>query len=275
MRPQTGAILRGKRFLVTRPEGQAAALIEGIRELGGDVTHIPFLAIEPVSDQTDLLRIAGRLIEYRACLFVSANAARIAWPLLSRNAWPQNVVGATVGPGTAQVLKTLGISQVVMPASHFDSEGLLSEPFFEADHCRGQRFALIRGEGGRDFLAQTLRTYGALVDEAAVYRRGLHPEALARLSAWLDAEAWHAPGTLLISSSESLERVMSAADPGMTTRLQSLNVLVPHRRIAETANRLGFEHVATSAGGDEGLLDFLHSYNGISKTTINDETGPS
>ena len=38
--------LRGKRVLVTRPEGQATALMDGVRALGGDATHIPLLAIE-------------------------------------------------------------------------------------------------------------------------------------------------------------------------------------------------------------------------------------
>lgn len=252
--------LRGRRILVTRPEGQAAGLMEGIQALGGEATHIPLLAIEATVETPALTQIADRLTDYRAVIFISANAVRIAWPALTRTlAWPSNVATAAVGPGTARELKTLGVSQVVVPESRFDSEGLLAEPFFAEQHCREQSFALIRGEGGRDFLAPSLRARGARVDEAAVYRRSLHPRALSRLEDWL--AGGDATDTLLISSSESLQRVMAAASPELAARLHSLCLVVPHPRIAEAARELGFARVAVSDGGDAGLLTHLQSYN--------------
>ena len=261
MLPSSGRSLRGKRFLVTRPEGQATGLVEGIRGLGGEVAHIPLLAIEAVTDQSALERIAGRLADYRACIFISANAARIAWPALSKAGWPQGVAGAAVGPGTARTLQALGVSEVVVPVSRFDSEGLLAEPFFTEDQCRDQAFALIRGEGGRDFLAQSLRARGALVDEAAIYRRSLHPQALSRLQAWLDAGT--GADTLLISSSESLQRIMGDAPQALADVLRKTPMVVPHSRIAEKARALGCSRLAVSAGGDDGMLAFLQTYNEI------------
>ena len=237
-------------------------LMDGIRALGGEATHIPLLAIEALPEAPALAQIADRLAEYRAVIFISANAVRIAWPTLTRNAalvWPSNVAAATVGPGTTRELKARGVSHVVMPVRRFDSEGLLSEPFFAENLCRDQRFALIRGEGGRDVLAQTLRARGACVDEATVYQRGLHPLALQQLRAWVNADP--APAMLLISSSESLERTMSAASDDLATALRALPLLVPHPRIAESARRLGFEQVAVSEGGDEGMLAYLQTYN--------------
>jgi len=252
--------LSGKRVLVTRPEGQASVLIDGIRALGGDASHIPLLAIEATVETPALTQIADRLSEYRAVIFISANAARIAWPTLTRTlAWPSNVAAAAVGPGTARELASLDVPRVVVPERCFDSEGLLSEPFFAESSCQGQAFALIRGEGGRDFLAPTLRARGAQVTEAAVYRRSLHPQALIRLEAWL--EAGGSADTILISSSESLQRVMASATPELAARLRSLSMLVPHPRIAEAARQLGFTHVEESDGGDAGLLTHLQSYN--------------
>ena len=67
--PLTGPLV-GQHILVTRPAGQAATLMAGIEQLGGRVTHIPFLAIEPASDLVDLGRIAAHLETYRACIFV-------------------------------------------------------------------------------------------------------------------------------------------------------------------------------------------------------------
>ncbi|MFM8501705.1 MAG: uroporphyrinogen-III synthase, partial [Fluviibacter sp.] len=130
----------------------------GIEQLGGRATHIPFLAIKIASDLSDLEHIAEHLAGYRACLFVSANAVHSAWPVLTRHQpWPETLTAAVVGPGTARVLRQLGVSEVMQPEVQFDSEGLLALPFFATKHCQGSTFALIRGEGGRDLLARTLR----------------------------------------------------------------------------------------------------------------------
>ena len=263
--------LHGKRFLVTRPEGQADQLLAGIRALGGDVTHIPFLAIEPAIDQAALKQIADHLPQYRACIFISANAVQCAWSGLAPQGWPRTLAAATVGPGTARVLLARGVSHIIVPARRFDSEGLLAEPDFAENQCHGQAFALIRGEGGRDFLAQTLRERGAQVDEAAVYRRRLHPAALSRLAEWLAAGA-PAASTLLVSSSESLQRVLEQAAPLLVEQLRSATLLVPHPKIADSAQRLGCKRVFTSAGGDAGLLEALRSYNTMSKIPMTNET---
>lgn len=254
--------LRGKRVLVTRPEGQADVLLSGIRALGGEAAHIPLLAITPCVDPVALARIAHHLSDYRACLFISANAVQCAWPGLAPDGWPQALAVAAVGPGTARALRARGVSQVIVPASRFDSEGLLAEPFFAEHQCQGRTFALIRGEGGRDLLAQTLRARGATrVDEVAVYRRRLHPEALSRLAEWLQA-AHSLSDVVLISSSESLQRMMAAATTDMAARLRQTSVMVPHPKIADCARALGFTSIYTSDGGDDGLLHGLRSYNG-------------
>jgi uroporphyrinogen-III synthase len=256
--------LSGKRFLVTRPEGQGSRLVDGIQALGGEAQHIPFLQIEPVKDRAALQKIAQGLMAYRACIFISANAVNAAWPTLLEahpNGWPKTVAAATIGPGTARELHARGITEVVMPARRFDSEGLLAEPYFAEAHCRGQVFALIRGEGGRDFLAKTLRARGALVDEVAVYRRDLHPLALEKLQTWVGMDT--GTGTMLISSSESLRRLLEAASAELSLRIRSLSILVPHARIAESAQQLGFTRVAICEGGDEGMLRYLQTYNEI------------
>lgn len=247
---------------MTRPEGQANGLLEGIRALGGEATHCPFLAIEALAESAELRRIATHLNQYRACIFISANAVQLAWPVLVRAGWPASIAAAAIGPGTARVLHSYSASPVIVPASRFDSEGLLAESLFSEAQCRGQSFALIRGEGGRDYLAQTLRSRGAQVDEAAVYRRALHPEALPRLNDWLTAEPSPVTSaTIVISSSESLERLVASASPQVAADLSRIPLLVPHPKIAEAAYRLGFSNVLLSDGGDAGLLRFLRSYN--------------
>ena len=263
----SGSPLSGLRVLVTRPDGQADKLLSGISALGGNAEHIPFLAIQPTADSGALAQMADRLPSYRACIFISANAVTCALPALTPRGWPAAVAGAAVGPGTAALLRASGVAKVVVPGHRFDSEGLLDEAIFAEAACRDQRFALIRGEGGRDVLAHTLRKRGACVDELAVYRRHLNPQAVPLLTHWLESGD-PASRLILISSSESLRRVMDSVTPTVAERLCRVPLLVPHPKIAEVARILGFQTVLVSAGGDDGLLECLRSYNGAAGTNL-------
>ncbi len=256
--PLTGPLV-GQHILVTRPVGQAASLIAGIEQLGGRVTHIPFLAINTASDLSDLESIAGHIEAYRACLFISANAVHSAWPILTgHQSWPESLVAAVVGPGTARVLRQLGVPQVLWPTAQFDSEGLLSLPFFAPDQCQGRAFALIRGLGGRDLLARTLRERGARVDEAGVYERSLDSDAITMTAQLMDSDQ---PAAMIVTSSESLQRFMAAAPEVLAQMMRRLTLIVPHERIAQSALGLGYQKVMVCDGGDEGILRFLQTYN--------------
>jgi uroporphyrinogen-III synthase len=265
--PLTGPLV-GQHILVTRPAGQAASLIAGIEQLGGRATHIPFLAINPVADLSALEQIASRLTRYQACLFISANAVQMAWPLLTHQApWPETLTAAVVGPGTAQVLRGLGVSRVVLPEARYDSEGLLALPFFAPDQCLGKAFALIRGEGGRDLIARTLQERGAQVDEATTYERSFHPDAVAAMQQLMHQSL---PSAMVVTSSESLQRFQLAAPADLVRAIQQVPIIAPHERIAQVARASGFHQVVISAGGDDGILKFLQTYNGSSST---DEPG--
>ena len=261
--PLTGPLV-GQHILVTRPAGQAAKLVAGIEGLGGRATHIPFLAINPVADHRAIEEIASRLTDYQACVFVSANAVQSAWPTLTdQRPWPEKLTAAVVGPGTAKVLRQLGVKQIQQPEAQFDSEGLLALPFFAHEHCKRQRFALIRGVGGRDLIASALRERGALVDEASVYERSLDSRAVADMQQLLGAERTmqDRPSAMIITSSESLQRFMMAAPEELGQAIRQLSIIAPHERIVQEAYGLGFEQVRLCDGGDDGILNFLQTYN--------------
>lgn len=265
--PLTGP-LGGQHILVTRPVGQAASLIAGIEQLGGRVTHIPFLSINPVADLSALEKIARRLTAYQACIFISANAVQSAWPVLTgKHPWPETLVGAAVGPGTTRILRELGVPRVVLPEARYDSEGLLSLPLFSPEQCRGRAFALIRGEGGRDLIARTLQDRGAQVDEATTYERSLHPDAITSVQQLL---AQDMPAAMIVTSSESLQRVIRAAPEQLATMMRQRCLIAPHERIAQAGRSLGFERVFVTAGGDDGILKFLQTYN---QSSLSDEPG--
>lgn len=184
-----GNELQGLHVLNTRPAGQAEGLSAALRAAGARVSELPLLAIEPMAvtgrDRQHLLD----LDRYDYCFFASANAARLGllaigefWPQ-----WPHRLPAIAVGRGTAAVLEEVGLS--VLRPVHEDSEGVLALPgLHEVD---GRRFLLLRGEDGREMLANTLRMRGARVDIVPLYRRVLPVSAAQQWAALRqDPPAW-------------------------------------------------------------------------------------
>ena len=108
---------------------------------------------------------------------------------------------------------------------------------------QGAGVLIVRGDGGRDWLADTLRGCGAQVAHVAAYRREA-PVFDAAQQALL-ATALHEPASHLwyFSSSEAiehLERLAAACDP---LRWADACALATHPRIAERARQLGIARV--------------------------------
>src|SRR5262249_17311044 len=147
--------LRGVGVLVTRPARQAAGLVAQLAALGATPIVFPAIVILPPSDASSLRRAHAALGSYDAAIFVSGNAAEYGAP----DRWPGNVVAYATGPGTAAALAAVGINDVRIPETTFDSEGLLA--LSSLADMKSKRIAIFRGEGGRDHLGEALRARGA------------------------------------------------------------------------------------------------------------------
>ena len=152
------------------------------------------------------------------------------------------------GPGTAAALAATGIVDAQIPASTFDSDGLLEMP--ELSDVRGKRVVIFRGNGGRGQLGDALRQRGAEVTYVECYRRAAPATGAAGLSEALRDARAHA---LTLTSSEGLDNLCMLLEGADLRRLQQLPAFVPHPRIAEHARSLGFAPVATGAA-DSGLI---------------------
>lgn len=249
--------LRGRRILVTRPAVQAAALAEMIAAHGGEAVCFPLLEIVPVDDWQAFDAIAARLDTYAIAVFISPNAVALGLPrLLAGRPWPARLRAAAIGPGTVQALADRGIGEVIVPRERFDSEALLALPPLQADRVAGEHVLILRGDGGRELLADTLRARGATVDAVACYRR-LAPADGAPLMSLLRNNALDA---LTLSSSEGLRNLLDLLDTGSRERLLALPVFVPHQRIADEAARLGLRRVVLTGPADAGLVAGLCNF---------------
>ena len=165
--PRVPGPLEGIGVIVTRPQRQAAVFAAKIGALGGVPIVWPAIVILPPADAGPLAHAHATLALYDIAIFVSANAVEFGAQPPAR--WPAHTVAYAPGPGTAAALVAAGIPDPQVPVTSLDSEGLLELPSL-AD-VTGKRVVIFRGEGGREFLGNTLRARGATVDHVPCYRR--------------------------------------------------------------------------------------------------------
>jgi uroporphyrinogen-III synthase len=154
--------LAGIGVLVTRPAGQSGELVSAIEAAGGQCILFPVIEIVPRSPQDIESDIHG-LAPPDIVIFISRNAVEHGL------AWSGNGAIAAVGPATAAAIEASARVVDIRPASGFDSESLLAEPALS--DVAGKTIRIIRGVGGRELLATTLRERGANVEYLEVYAR--------------------------------------------------------------------------------------------------------
>ena len=250
--------LQGRRILVTRPAAQAAALAQLIAARGGEPICFALLEIAPADDPQPLQQAIARLDDYALAVFISPNAVDYSLPsILKLRPWPSALQAAAIGQSTVAQLATYGIESVIAPLQRFDSEALLELPAMQAEQVAARRVLILRGNGGRELLAETLIQRGAAVDCVTCYHRA-SPVDASPVVALLRTGQLQA---LTISSSEGLRNLWALLGDDDRQRLSALPVFVPHQRIAEVARALGMRRLALTAPADAGIIKGLCSYN--------------
>ncbi|HQS99411.1 MAG: uroporphyrinogen-III synthase [Hydrogenophilales bacterium 16-64-46] len=240
------ASLAGRAVLVTRPAHQAASLAQAIEAAGGEAIRFPALAIDAMP-AAELAAALAWLREADAVIFISPNAAQFGMAAIGL--LPAGAKVFAVGPGTARELAHSGQHTVIVPDGQ-DSEALLALP--ELAHVGGQRIVIVRGVGGRPFLADTLKARGAEVRFMECYRR-VRPQADA---APLLAR-WQAGGVdaVTVASAETLANLLAMLGEAGGPLLAATPLFAPHEKIVASARSLGLAHAQATAGGDAGLVD--------------------
>ncbi len=241
--------LRGRGILVTRPEETAAALCELIRSAGGDPVRFPAIEILPPAnpDAVRSLLSAANLVRQGLVIFISPTAVSMAFGFV-QNAWPEKVAVAAVGKGTARALRAHGVQQVLVPADGADSEALAALPVMQS--LAGQAVLIVRGEGGREWLGETLRARGATVGYAECYRRAMPAADSAPIVArWKAGEI----AAMVVTSRDAVDNLLRLF-AGIADAVLGTPVFASHPRIAEYARQRGFRTVLSCASGDEAMV---------------------
>ncbi|HSC64339.1 MAG TPA: uroporphyrinogen-III synthase [Caldimonas sp.] len=250
---------RPVRVIVTRPAEQAGPWVERFRERGMAAEALPLIEIAPAADIEALRAGWLALASYRLVVFVSANAVLHFFAARPAGiAWPDGVDAAVPGGGTADALRTAGVPlrAIVTPAddaAQFDSESLWAR--LQTRDWRGARVLVVRGDGGRDWLAERLVAAGAHVETLSAYRR-LAPAFEGAARARLDAAIADGDAVWLFSSSEAIANLEQAAGAG---RFHAARAVATHPRIAARARGLGFGAVVEAPPGLDAVIACLQS----------------
>lgn len=252
----SSAQLAGKSILITRPLHQAGNLATRIKEEGGEPWLFPVLEISDTENKQPLLESIARLNNFDLAIFVSPNAVERVMPLVQVNhEWPKHVRVATVGKGSAQILKRYGIADVLFPEDGSDSEALLRIPQLQV--MQDKRVVIFRGNNGRKLLGDSLRDRGASVEYVECYRRcrpAIDPQPLLKY--------WHDNGmhAVVISSSEGLHNLFDMIGETGQQLLKATPIFTAHKRIANKARELGIQEICCTPLGDEGTVQGLLEY---------------
>ena len=255
---------RNSKVIITRPLAQAGLLAKRVAALGRTAVVFPLLEINPLDDAAALQAVLRDLSGYALVAFVSPNAIDACFAELS--AWPQQVAVAVMGEGSRAALAAHGVTETNATIfSPDDPERTDSETLFETldiGQLKGKKALILRGETGRELLADALRAAGVLVTQVPSYKRTA-PELTDAMHRQL-SDLLESQNDWIVTSSEALRILMPMvqtvdAKAGVV-KMQQQHLIVPHIRIAETAEMLGFRNITLTGSGDERLLAALQSH---------------
>lgn len=250
--------LHGLNVLVTRPIHQAQNLYEKITALGGRCTLFPTITIVPITPSAaNTTHVHNALHTADKIIFVSSNAVTSVmsdWP----SEFSAKQIGASkqifaIGASTAHTLLQHNIHANIPTSGRFHSEGLLALPQMQG--VKGEHIVILKGEGGRILLADTLEARGAYVTQIEVYRRQLASSDVIPIL----QQCQKTPLDFVISTScESLENLyLLFATQGKDWLLQQRLLLVS-QRVQLRAEQLGFQHTVVAANAtDDAIVEAL------------------
>lgn len=226
--------------VLTRPAGLNAALEKALSDAGWGVTISPALSIR------DRMLEGGEILpqpnDFDLIVFVSANAvAGYAKQCQGRINWPASTLAACVGVATAAAVKeAFGVHlDVLHPAADAvqDSESLWA--LIRSRQTLPRRVLIIRGQDGRDWLAEQFDSLGISVCLHVAYCRELATWTTDNQNQFLEWSKHNVRAVWLLTSTHGIESVMSQiSQAGLADWAVRCSYIVTHPRLADCLRRL-------------------------------------
>jgi len=227
--------------LVTRPQAQALPLTQLIEQAGGKSVVFPLIEIQPIPS-SKWSSSDWRKVDI--LIFISRNAVtyfKQGYPAKL----PKRQMLVAVGQGTAEAMQEQGYSVDVCPAEGGGTEDLLN--CLDLNNLAHKKVAIVRGRGGRELLAESLRANGAEVRYIEVYKRQMPHPSSSQL-----AEA-RAVDIVLATSIQSVSHLIMLFAEELETFIAKPLVVISER-IRQYALSQGFQQVSVSAQASDAAI---------------------
>lgn len=248
--------LDGVRVAVTRPRHQCENVLRLLGSKHAYARCLPVVEILPPTDAAAAAEALGARDVFDVMIFVSANAVDRSLELLpaGERLGRGAAVGA-VGPATTRALAAAGVEVSIRPPAEYSSEGLLEHPALRSSGVAGKRILVVKGEGGRVLIADTLAARGATVTSIDVYRRAC-PRG--RIRDLLE-EPLDTFGFIVITSGAAFENLLALANPEETRHVLSARLVVASRRLASLVRERGTltDPIISPGPDDEAVVEAL------------------
>ena len=239
-------------ILVTRPSPAGEELVSRLRALGKVAWSFPLIEFTP---GRELATLPDRLTAFSAndLIFVlSQHAVAFAHAHLQHHGlhWPLAPRYFAIGRTTALALHTVSGINVRYPLDREISEVLLQLP--ELQNIAGKRALILRGNGGRELIGETLTARGADVDFCECYQRSAKYYDGAE-----EAMRWQSRGvtTVVVTSGEMLQQLWSLIPQWYREHwLLRWRLLVVSERLAHLARELGWQDIKVADNADNDAL---------------------
>ena len=114
----------------------------------------------------------------------------------------------------------------------------------------GQKVLIVRGEGGRETLADNLRAKGANVEYLTVYKRMLPTLDNTDLNQLVAKQQL----LITITSGETLQNLIALVNTSQQATLRELPLVVISDRIKHLAEDLGFKRIVVTSRPDNAAI---------------------
>ena len=247
-------------LLIIRPSNRPQQDIQTCHAAGWQAQVLSPIEIE--ADRSALNKLPEQFKQADVVFWVSPTAIETAAPHLNFSDGPKAHI--TVGQTSQHTLAQFSPYPVFSPEDGNDSEAVLRMPIWK-NLPPNARVLIIRGHGGRDFLAEKLTELGFQIDIAEIYFRRPHA---------IDWQSFKTEdiAAAYVTSGEIAREFFHQIPPQFSRFFESLLYFTHHPRIADALRIVGAKHVETVTSLSAALLSMPQRSQAVSPVEDNKDT---
>ncbi|OTA17825.1 Uroporphyrinogen III synthase HEM4 [Xenorhabdus vietnamensis] len=239
-------------ILITRPAPAGEELVKRLRAIGKSAFSAPLIEIHPGADLPLLSQKLQWLSAGDLVFLLSKNAVHYANKQLTQEgqSWPDQLSYYGIGKSTSLMFHQYTGLKILYSEQGETSEDLLQLPTLQK--MDNKKILLLRGNGGREVIASTLRIRGSEVDYCECYSRQPVKYNTADFSHhWQQCDI----KTIVVTSGEMLQLLYNlVTDSDGKAWLLGCDLIVVSERLANIAQTLGWQTIKVAKSADNDAL---------------------